>query len=1029
MAARHASERNRLLLIASLLAWLATALAAPRAVALDQAALTGPLREDAALASVWFVDDKQGWAVGDHGVIWHTDDAGGHWQQQDSGIVCPLECVRFIDAQNGWIAGRQIHPYTHVSTGVLLRTRDGGRTWQRDPKLLLPGLKQIRFFSATQGVAWGDATSLLAAGLLTTDDGGRSWTPLVADELTCWRAGDFIDPQSGALASRMGGPLAVRGSAFVTAQAPDFRPRGANAMRLAAGSPSWLVGDGGLVLVSEDQGRRWLKPSNDPTATTTGPDFDWQAVAVRGTKCWIAGTPGTRVLHSPDAGHTWQTFTTGQRLPIRDLAFVDDDHGWAVGDFGLVLMTSDGGHSWQRQRSKSERAALVACYADPQSVPCELLARMAANEGYTAAVRLLTRCDLTSSDARRASLADRAQAGFGAIGAGSVTTAWSFPTAEPGLGLPTERIVNEWDRACQAPGAERIEAYLVREFRTLRPEVIVTHGVDPEGSDPLGHMLSQLVLRAAESSADPGRFPEQFAQLGLDPWRVRKVFGLTHTGQASGAGLTASQLAPRLGSTLGEVADLGRALIVERPQPTASTIGFQLLVDHVPQGAGTHDFFSGVTLFPGSDGRRVLIDSGQVVGDLMQRTRRKQRSLHAVLGHLDKNGVESQQMLAQIGELTADLDPTTAGSLIFQLGEHYRRQGRWAQALETFELVASRYPDHPLAEAASVWLLHCRASREVSRHIARKLGTAVPVANQPTGVLAQVGPAKQVASRGQAQPMMVAQPADFQWALAMARQIEQRFPAAFCEPAVQLSLAAAQRAAGLGPQATKACQLLEHTRPHDAWWQAAASETWLDAPHGQSPTSVARASLATTRPRLDGRLDDELWKKAMPLQLATTPRDNSLPPATVMLAYDAQFLYVAIRCRRAAGCAYETNDAPRTRDADLQERDRVELLLDLDRDRSTAYRLVVDHRGWAADDCWGDASWNPNWFIAADTADGAWTVEAAIPLAEMVDAPPTNQDAWALGVQRIVPGVGFQSWTTPAGTDICPEGFGLLMFD
>ena len=35
--------------------------------------------DDARLCDVWFVDPQHGWAVGDHGVILHTDDGGQHW--------------------------------------------------------------------------------------------------------------------------------------------------------------------------------------------------------------------------------------------------------------------------------------------------------------------------------------------------------------------------------------------------------------------------------------------------------------------------------------------------------------------------------------------------------------------------------------------------------------------------------------------------------------------------------------------------------------------------------------------------------------------------------------------------------------------------------------------------------------------------------------------------------------------------------------------------------------------------------------
>jgi len=67
--------------------------------------------------------------------------------------------------------------------------------------------------------------------------------------------------------------------------------------------------------------------------------------------------------------------------------------------------------------------------------------------------------------------------------------------------------------------------------------------------------------------------------------------------------------------------------------------------------------------------------------------------------------------------------------------------------------------------------------------------------------------------------------------------------------------------------------------------------------------------------------------------------------------------------------------------------------------------------------------------VAARTAGGAWTAEAAIPLRQLVGRRIAPGTVWAIGVQRTVPGVGFQSWTTPAATRIAPEGFGHLVFE
>ncbi|MEX2027312.1 MAG: YCF48-related protein, partial [Pirellulaceae bacterium] len=36
---------------------------------------------------------------------------------------------------------------------------------------------------------------------------------------------------------------------------------------------------------------------------------------------------------------------------LTSVCFVDADHGWVVGDRGVILATSDGGRNWQLQRS------------------------------------------------------------------------------------------------------------------------------------------------------------------------------------------------------------------------------------------------------------------------------------------------------------------------------------------------------------------------------------------------------------------------------------------------------------------------------------------------------------------------------------------------------------------------------------------------------------------------------------------------------------------------------------------------------
>ena len=41
--------------------------------------------DDAALHAVQFVDENEGWAVGDDGVVWHSIDSGQNWERQPTG--------------------------------------------------------------------------------------------------------------------------------------------------------------------------------------------------------------------------------------------------------------------------------------------------------------------------------------------------------------------------------------------------------------------------------------------------------------------------------------------------------------------------------------------------------------------------------------------------------------------------------------------------------------------------------------------------------------------------------------------------------------------------------------------------------------------------------------------------------------------------------------------------------------------------------------------------------------------------------
>src|SRR5215831_13888357 len=112
--------------------------------------------DDAALHAVQFVDEKEGWAVGDEGVVWHTVDGGQSWERQPTGMQASLRSVYFLNPYSGWIAGREELPYGQGSVGVLLFTHDGGLKWQRIGTHFFPGLERVDFVDNQVGYVVGD---------------------------------------------------------------------------------------------------------------------------------------------------------------------------------------------------------------------------------------------------------------------------------------------------------------------------------------------------------------------------------------------------------------------------------------------------------------------------------------------------------------------------------------------------------------------------------------------------------------------------------------------------------------------------------------------------------------------------------------------------------------------------------------------------------------------------------------------------------------------------------------------------------
>ncbi len=62
---------------------------------------------------------------------------------------------------------------------------------------------------------------------------------------------------------------------------------------------------------------------------------------------WVTGSFST-ILHSVDAGASWESWSLDEDLYLTTIQFVDQQHGIVTGEFGTVLLTVNNGSSWYR---------------------------------------------------------------------------------------------------------------------------------------------------------------------------------------------------------------------------------------------------------------------------------------------------------------------------------------------------------------------------------------------------------------------------------------------------------------------------------------------------------------------------------------------------------------------------------------------------------------------------------------------------------------------------------------------------------
>ena len=248
-----------------------------------------------------YVNDRDAWAVGKAGHIYHTHDGGVTWERQLGEQLDDFHDVLFLDEDNGWIAG---------DNGLLLETQDAGQSWTA----LDIGTRQkiIGVHFASLDPKWGWAMRRDGTVFYTTN--GEKWSA---------------------------GTTPMRPPLF---EEDPPRPFVMNDVGFGNFSEGWAVGEDGQIIHNRDGGPIW-----EPQRTTTGRnllDVETKFVPL----AWAVGSGGT-VQRTINGGEYWKLHETNTGYDLHAVSFFTKRKGWATGRYGIVLRTTDGGFKWEAKPS------------------------------------------------------------------------------------------------------------------------------------------------------------------------------------------------------------------------------------------------------------------------------------------------------------------------------------------------------------------------------------------------------------------------------------------------------------------------------------------------------------------------------------------------------------------------------------------------------------------------------------------------------------------------------------------------------
>lgn len=281
---------------------------------------------DANLLDISFANDTHGWLVGANATLVETTDGGNTWETQSLDLDQPYRFTSVSFSGNeGWIVGQP---------SILLHTEDQGKSWSRIPlSEKLPGSPNTVLALGSQAA---EMTTDVGA-IYRTTDGGRTWKAMVEEAVGVVR--NIARSPDGKYVA-----VSARGN-FYSIWEPGqnaWEPHNRNSSRrvqnmgFTEDGRLWMLARGGQIQFSDTaNGEEWQEPVSPEFSTSWGLlDLAYRTP----DEIWVSGGSGN-LLHSSDGGKTWEKDRSVENVPsnLYKVKFFGPEKGFIIGQQGTLL--------------------------------------------------------------------------------------------------------------------------------------------------------------------------------------------------------------------------------------------------------------------------------------------------------------------------------------------------------------------------------------------------------------------------------------------------------------------------------------------------------------------------------------------------------------------------------------------------------------------------------------------------------------------------------------------------------------------